>query len=94
MARKLIIGILKLVNIIYCTLPTYLNHVIFINTLKSLSYEHWQQTGHIGASWTEGGKWKCGKFSILGASNEKIFFFRIVLFGHSLSFKMTYWNYM
>ena len=49
---------------------------------------------HIGASWTEGGKWKCGKFSILSASNEKNFFSRIVVFGHSLSFKMTYWNYM
>ena len=34
------------------------------------------QLAHIGASWTEGGKWKGGKFSILGASNEKSIFFQ------------------
>ena len=49
---------------------------------------------HIGASWTEGGKWKGGKISILGASNEKLFFFRVILFDNSLRFKITYWNYM
>ena len=38
--------------------------------------QHWH---HIGASWTEGGKWKCGKFSILGASNEKSELFSLTI---------------
>ena len=34
------------------------------------------------------------RFTVLGASNEKYIFVRVILLDNSLSFKLTYWNYM